>query len=194
MQFIKGDADAGGAVSTEQFGLRSLLGGRKRRSTSGNTALSRKQRLATAAAANWAVLYRCGTPWLPSDWHGNDDLRLLFRNMNQRDRRGHTHAAVLADHHTVIPHKFKPAASLNVAPPADVAEGIQNRQIRNRALFTLGALPVELCLDKTFEKVCQESKESDFGVSLEAFSNTPSVPPPSDFDIATGCIDEVFLI
>ncbi len=60
-------------------------------------------------------------------------------------------------------------------------------------VLTLGVLLVELCLDNTFEQIRQESQDSDFVTSLGVPGVTSSVPPLSDFDIATGCIDEVLL-
>ena len=169
----------------KELGLRSLLGSLKKRPGFG--ALSRKQRLAIAAAATWAALYLCGTPWLASDWNGKDDVHLFLGKQGRRE-----HAEVLADQPS-ISHTFKPTASIDPARPADVAARFQTRQIRNRALSTLGVLLVELCLDKTFEQIQQESQDNDFGASLEIPGTTSSVPPSSDFDVATGCIDEVFL-
>ncbi|KAK0710659.1 hypothetical protein B0H67DRAFT_646098 [Lasiosphaeris hirsuta] len=150
--------------------------------------LSRKQRLEIAAAVTWAALYLFGTPWFGSDWNGKDDVQVFLQTQGQQH-----HRAAVQVTHIGISYVFRPEASRDTTTPARDGFTFQTRQIRNRGLFTLGILLVELCLGKTFEQIHQEAQEDDLS-SLPGrageISSTPA--PPSVYDIATELIDTIF--
>jgi len=185
----------GGAADTESEAavLGSLLKGSKGQQSS-IAELSRKHRLEIAAAAAWAALYLCDTPWLGADWGGKDDMQIFLRTEGPI----HRSAAVRAVYPS-ISHVFKSASAsssqdsaIRNVPPAAAAASFQSGQIRNRVLFTLGILLLELGLGKTFEHIRQKAgrqARDDGGPS------PPEVPaaPLGDYEIATGLIDKVHL-
>jgi len=63
----------------------------------------------------------------------------------------------------------------------------QSNLIRNRTLFALGILLIELCLNKTFDQLRQESHSDSFGASLGVTS------PPDDYEIANAQMQNVYL-
>ncbi|KAK0622605.1 hypothetical protein B0T14DRAFT_564048 [Immersiella caudata] len=97
--------------------------------------LSRKDRLAIAAATTWAALYLCGTPWLPedSDWGG---LRTLALAHSIPDS-------------PAISCVLKPSESRPPSSPSPTLP--HNDGIRNRVVFRLGILLTELCLNTTLD-------------------------------------------
>jgi len=150
--------------------------------------LSRKQRLQIAAAVAWATLYLCGTPWLGPDWNGKDDVQVFFQLQEQQHRR----AAALVDH-VGISYVFKSEVPLETAATASDGLGFETRQIRNKALFTLGILLIELSLDKTFEQICREAQTNDSRPFLKDGDEVSSLPTPlTDYEIATELLEVIY--
>ena len=187
VKFVNGGpTDAG----SEALVLGSLLASPGKQ-PSGTLRLQRKQRLEIAAAASWAALYLCGTPWLGPDWNGKDDMQVFLQKHGHHD-----HAALLAFYPS-ISHVFRPASSCSqgsMPPLASASAGFQTGQIHNRALFKLGILLLELCLGKTFEKIHQEAQANNLsGLSPEKDADDVvsfAVPPRSEYDIAIEVIDD----
>ncbi|KAK3339683.1 hypothetical protein B0T25DRAFT_361481 [Lasiosphaeria hispida] len=107
--------------------------------------VSRKDRFAIAAAATWAVLYLCGTPWL-EDWMG---LSTIVMGTQTKE----------------------PAISCALKPPFQSSRASTSKQpvppsdgVRNGVLFTLGVVLTELCLNTTLGELRSQTKEelSDF--------------------------------
>jgi hypothetical protein len=186
VKFVKGGAT--GANSESRL-LGSLLSSPWLQRQPGIFLLSRKQRLEIAAAVAWAALHLCGTPWLGPDWNGKDDVQVFLQTQGQ-----HHHRTAALVTHSGISYVFKPESPQETAIPASDAVRLQTRQIRNRALFTLGILLVELCLGKTFEQIHRETQTINLNPLPEKgdeVSSTP--PPPTEYDIATELIDEIYL-
>ncbi|KAK0733076.1 hypothetical protein B0T26DRAFT_745167 [Lasiosphaeria miniovina] len=109
--------------------------------------LSRKERFAIAAAASWAVLYLCGTPSLrEEDWSRSGASAIQFGVDN--------------------PPSIRPAVSCDLkagkAPgkqpdTSSWADADRPSKIRNKILFALGVLLMELSLKKTIDSIQQES-------------------------------------
>ncbi|KAF5680067.1 hypothetical protein FHETE_611 [Fusarium heterosporum] len=142
--------------------------------------LSRKQRFAIAAAATWAVLYLCGSPWLDSDWKGKDVLRLFLEESQNAGPPS------LQANYPSISQLFKPGLQRPSTESAAAAQDFQNSQIRNRTLFNLGILLIELCLNKTLDQLRQELQANNFAASLGV-----AMPIPSDFEVANRLTEKV---
>ncbi|KAF5000549.1 hypothetical protein FGRMN_1716 [Fusarium graminum] len=145
-------------------------------------ALSRKQRFAIAAAATWAVLYLCGLPWLDSDWNGKDILRLFLEESQNTDS-----PSLQADYPS-ISQLFKPVSQRPSTQSAAAAENFQNSQVRNRTLFNLGILLIELCLNNTPDQLRQELQANNFAASPGV-----KMPLPSDFEVANRLTEKIYL-
>lgn len=167
--------------------LVSVLEGSQNPSTTHQSMLSRKDRLAVAAAAAWAALYLCGSPWIPTDWDGKSEIKLFVPDANPNlSRLGIT--------------KSEPAVSCVFKPPAaghitshtqeilSEADRFQGNQIRNKTLFALGILLIELCLNSTFEKLRHETLGVNVSPALD-----PDSTVPDDFDVANRLADRVYL-
>jgi hypothetical protein len=144
--------------------------------------LSRTQRLAIAAASSWAVLYLCGSPWLDSDWDGKTHLQLFLK-----ETQGAGSASLQADYPS-LSQLFKPISARLSAEPTNPVTDFQNSQIRNKTLFSLGILLIELCLNKTLDQLRQELQANDLAASLGISS-----PTPSDFEIANRLTEDIYL-
>src|SRR3569833_33614 len=143
--------------------------------------LSRKDRFAVAAAATWAVLYLAGSPWISSEWIGKDIIHLLIED-----------GPSIARHYPTISHVFggsqlgqqNPPTLSQAAPQGQVLPGF----IRNKTLFTLGVLLMELCLNKSFEQLRQENQRDSFAASLGVAA------PYDDYEIADAHMQSVYLV
>ncbi|KAH7174587.1 uncharacterized protein B0J16DRAFT_183258 [Fusarium flagelliforme] len=144
--------------------------------------LSRKQRLAIAAASSWAVLYLCGSPWLNDDWDGKNHLQLFLE-----EAQGTGPASLQADYPS-ISQLFKPISQGLSSEPMNPVTDFQNCQIRNKTLFSLGILLIELCLNKTLDQLRRELQANDFAASLDVLS-----PEPSDFEVANRLTEDIYL-
>ncbi|KAF4454297.1 hypothetical protein F53441_3171 [Fusarium austroafricanum] len=143
--------------------------------------LSRKQRFSIAAATSWAVLYLCGSPWLDSDWNGKSDLQLF-----QEDSRTSPSSSLQTDY-PILQQLFKPVGQRSSTESTSLVADFQNSQIRNRTLFSLGILLIELCLNKTLDQLRRDIQANDFAASLGVKS-----PIPSDFEIANRLTESVY--
>ncbi|KAI1182767.1 hypothetical protein F5B17DRAFT_170400 [Nemania serpens] len=145
--------------------------------------LSRKQRFSIAAAAVWAILYLSGSPWMGPDWDGKNEIQLLIEGTGV--------AQQLAEHPTLV-YIFRSALQQQPASRGDSiseAERFQSSQIRNKELFALGILLIELCLNTTFEQIRQESQayerpSAPLGIGSSAVD---------DFEIANRQTDRIYL-
>ncbi|KAI0858308.1 hypothetical protein F4860DRAFT_527275 [Xylaria cubensis] len=147
------------------------------------TPLSRKQRFSIAAAAVWAILYLYGSPWMGKDWSGKNEIQLFIE--------GSGAARQLAEYPTLV---YIFISALQQQPRSceastSEAERFQSNQIRNKELFALGILLIELCLDTTFERIRRESQENG-GPSAPLGINTSAV---DDFEIANRQTDRIYL-
>ena len=144
--------------------------------------LSRKQRLAIAAASSWAVLYLCGSPWLDDDWDGKNHLQLFLE-----DAQGTGPASLQTDYPS-ISQLFKPISQRLSVGSMNPVTDFQNIQIRNKTLFSLGILLIELCLNKTLDRLRLELQANDFAASLGVLS-----PEPTDFEVANRLTEDIYL-
>ena len=126
--------------------------------------LSRKKRFEIAAAAAWATLLLYDTPWLTDTW---DKTGLYF--FLDRDA---------ADHNI---HAASPCVSTMVNK-AKNARRFQSKLIRNEAVFALGVLLIELCLDSSLDEL---------GKTMNATTNSNSII--EDYKVANNSLDRVFL-
>lgn len=135
-------------------GQQNKLGQRAQRDTrDSQMLLSRRERFAIAAAASWAVLYLCGTPWINDDWSGLTSIQL---------RTG-------SPYKEQSPKQPSISCSLRAVsgPESQVrSQRTQVSAIRNRVLFTLGVLLVELCLNTTLDGLRKENRDSSMAGSL----------------------------
>ncbi|OTA58458.1 hypothetical protein K449DRAFT_436829 [Hypoxylon sp. EC38] len=144
--------------------------------------LSRKERFSIAAAVSWAILYLSGSPWMGDDWGGKDEIKLFIESAGAIQR--------LANHPT-LGHVFNSASTISPthARPTSETERFQSSQIRNKVLFSLGILLIELCLNKTFQQIRQES-QADRSLLSTLDCGTSAV---DDFEIADRQTDKVYL-
>ncbi|KAI1178528.1 hypothetical protein F4777DRAFT_100586 [Nemania sp. FL0916] len=164
--------------------LSSLLDPRKaNQSSRAHVQLSRKQRFSIAAAAVWAILYLCGSPWISEDWDGKNEIQLFIEGTGA--------AQQLAEHPSLV-YVFKSTVqqqSGNRRDSTTEAERFQSSQIRNKELFSLGVLLIELCLNTTLEQIRRESQEdgrpsAPLGIGSSAID---------DFEIANRQTDRIYL-
>lgn len=142
---------------------------------------SRGDRFAVAAAASWAVLYLAGSPWMDAEWNGKDRLRLFTES-----RGFHSHR-----HYPAIPYAFSASESGRQihpghSPYASIDE-IKTGIIRNKTLFALGILLIELCLNAPFERLRQEYLSSSLSMSMGLAA------PLTDYEIANSYMQRVYL-
>jgi hypothetical protein len=131
--------------------------------------LSAKQRYGLAAAAAWAVLHLSCTPWLNDSWD-REQVNVFLESA--------TAGREIISQNCCIPYLFETQASPSTLIPAD---RFHNNQVRNKTLFTLGIILIELCINKSFD---------DFRLQGPAGSTVVTIP--DDFKIAESKIDEVY--
>ncbi|KAI8627279.1 hypothetical protein F5Y19DRAFT_477847 [Xylariaceae sp. FL1651] len=111
--------------------------------------ISKKDRLAIASAATWAVLLLCGTPWLEETRMSGDDITLLTKDIANAQNSSESMMAL-----PVFNYQFKPAANTN-------RQGCRNDEfsgvIPHVALFSLAIILLETGLGKSFKKIWEES-------------------------------------
>jgi len=162
--------------------LRSLWNPSSHKGTGPSPSLSRRDRFSIAAAACWAVLYLCQTPWLDKHWAGKDDMHLFFEQASKCSDTARRHNAL----------RFSSVSSTfrtTIPKPNFVSSdnGFLSSQIRHRVLFSLGVLLIELCLNSSF--VDLRAKISGESLSV----NVVEGEPPDDFEIANELNDRVYL-
>lgn len=126
--------------------------------------LSRRKRFEIAAAAAWATLLLCDTPWLDHTW---DKHGLCFFSEN---------AAGLP-----LSKRCVSMIQGSALGPNLTIAGNSKRLVRNEATFSLGVLLIELCLDQSFED-CKRA----------ANIGTTATNIVDDYDFAQSLIENVF--
>lgn len=133
--------------------LESLLRQQSEQGLPVHRALSRKQRSGIAAAMTWAVLYLCGSPWLSRSWDRDRDNIQLFlegTGAHQESLTGVPSISYVFD---------SVSASKPSSPTLEPVDRFHSDRIRNKTLFALGILLIELCLNRPFERLRLESQE-----------------------------------
>ncbi|KAJ3578720.1 hypothetical protein NPX13_g1841 [Xylaria arbuscula] len=138
------------------------------------TRLSRKERPGIAAAAVWAVLVLCGTPWLDERPIGKGDITLLVDIPTRDNHFGHPRT------HPTLLYTFKSKNDVSNKIPDNSSGSYLDDQIRHKTLFTLGVLLIELGLNKTFDQLRRDSQ-------AESQAHDPSVL--SDYQTANQIIE-----
>ncbi|CAG7559855.1 unnamed protein product [Fusarium equiseti] len=134
------------------------------------------------SASSWAVLYLCGSPWLDDDWDGKNHLQLFLE-----EAQGAGPASLQADYPS-ISQLFKPTSQRLSSGSINPVTDFQNSQIRNKTLFNLGILLIELCPNKTLDQLRRELRPNGFAASVGVLS-----PEPSDFEVANRLTEDIYL-
>lgn len=146
-------------------------------------ALSRRDRFAAASAASWAVLYLAGSPWIGPHWSGKQGLCLLSEMQALHSLR----------HYPAISCLFRDTSrpeggqSPRVGQLLEEMDGLRMGIIRNRTLFALGILLIELYLDTPFENLRQGHHAGTSSASLGM------AQPIDDYEVANACMQRVYL-
>lgn len=132
--------------------------------------LGRRKRFEIAAAAAWTTLLLCETPWLNQRWdkHG---LCFFSEDVSTAGLPLAGRCVSMTQGCTLNPQS---ANNLDVHPH-------QNTVIRNEAIFALGVLLIELCLNRSFEE-CKRA----------ANVGTTSTNIVDDYGVAESLIEDVF--
>lgn len=141
--------------------------------------LSRRKRLEIAASAAWATLLLCETPWLNRTW---DKHGLCFFSENV-SAAGSSLAGRCVSITQSCTSKSQPANDLLDPQPAHDL-GIHphhNTVVRNEAIFALGVLLIELCLNRSFE---------DWKRIMNIDTTSTSII--DDYSVAESLIEDVF--
>lgn len=128
--------------------------------------LSTKQRYGIAASTAWSVLHLSGSPWLGDHWDKKQANIFLERNQDGRE---------IFSRYPCASYIFLPPTSLEQPATNDL-----NLLIPNRAVFALGILLIELCINRPF---------------AESHQSGESVTPTSlldDYQAALSKLDEVY--
>jgi hypothetical protein len=131
--------------------------------------LSAKQRYGLAAALAWAILHLSCTPWLNDAWDREQVNVFLEGTAAGRE---------LLSRNPFISYLFETHATPSTPTPAN---HFNSSQIRNKTLFVLGILLIELCINKPFEEFRQQGP-----------AGSTATTTPDDFKIAESKIDEVY--
>jgi len=151
-------------------------------------ALSRRDRFSIAAAAAWAVLYLCGTPWLKEDdasWTASGAIHLglaMGGAPNKQPLLG-------------VPCSLKSQApnSTNLQIPKDSQP---KALIRNRILFALGVLLTELCLNTTLDTIRWREEQPTRGGTPDTTTTAQQLPVLDErvlYELADRQSDRVYL-
>lgn len=135
--------------------------------------LSRKQRFGIAAAMAWAVLYLCGSPWLSEAWDRDEVHVFLESSATGRE---------LLAKNPCISYLFSSGATVPALPAVAPADRFHSNQIRNKTLFALGILLIELCINIPFEEFRQQSQTGNTQTAVT-----------DDYEIAVMKTNEVYL-
>lgn len=149
-------------------------------------ALSRKQRFGIAASISWAVLLLSDTEWL-SERLDADEIQLMLDIHKPRPQSDIVQ-------NTCVSHCFgSPTANPALSPSPSVAVQFLNSHIRNKTLFALGILLIEMCLDRPFVDLRIEAENRH--QALRGIRNQNVARPATmleDFDIADKLTDKVY--
>ncbi|THV67105.1 hypothetical protein D6D28_07758 [Aureobasidium pullulans] len=146
--------------STEPVTLESLM---SPKTPVAHLSLSRRKRFEIAAAAAWATLLLYDTPWLTDTW---DKAGLYF--FLEKNTTNNIFAA-------------NPCISTEVNK-ATSTRRFQSKLIRNEAVFALGILLIELCLNRPFDEL---SKQGSTGTGSNSIME--------DYEMPNILLDQVFL-
>ncbi|THX45471.1 hypothetical protein D6D08_10396 [Aureobasidium pullulans] len=146
--------------STEPVTLESLM---SPKTPVAHLSLSRRKRFEIAAAAAWATLLLYDTPWLTDTW---DKAGLYF--FLEKNTTNNIFAA-------------NPCISTEVNN-ATSTRRFQNKLIRNEAVFALGILLIELCLNRPFDELSKQGSTGNGSNSIM-----------EDYEMANILLDQVFL-
>lgn len=127
----------------------------------------------------WAILHLCGSPWLSETWTKDDIYFFLKSNTN-------TAGLESLANNPCISCGFGPtaaSASAVVGLATTPAERFHSNLIRNKPLFALGILLIELGIKRSFEDIRRDH--------CQVGTTQPTVP--DDYEIANGQIDDVYL-
>lgn len=131
--------------------------------------LGRRKRLEIAVAAAWTTLLLCDTPWLSHTW---DKHGLCFFSENVSS------AALPLAGRCV---SMMQGCALSSHPATSAGASLQNKIIRNEAIFALGVLLIELGLNRSFEEL---KRTENIG--------TTATNVVDDYDVADSLIEDVF--
>ena len=135
------------------------------------------QRLEIAASLCWAVLLLSNTKWLGADLTPQE-LQLLLNNSNPHNR-DELQGAYVSFHHASHEPSTTSLPSSLASDPSLVGS------MRNRTLFVLGIMLIELCLGRSFENLKADSSVL-IGTRLQ---DTPT--GFGDFDFISILVDKV---
>ncbi|KAK8136615.1 hypothetical protein PG984_004555 [Apiospora sp. TS-2023a] len=141
--------------------------------------LSRRDRFGLAAAVAWAVLYLAESPWMASQWDTRPELYLFSESHNHMWR-----------HYPSLPSVFQEWSHPDATSTSDdryKAPGSSFVPVRNKTLFALGVLLIELCLNQPFEQLREEYRNDRLSSVLS------TGPPADDYVIATHQMQNVYL-
>lgn len=125
-----------------------LTGSAGTRSYAEKKKMSRKDSLAIASAATWAVLLLCGTPWLEENQTMEDSIVLLAE----------TSSPELENANAVPAFSYRFAQPGPEATPTHDADPMgSSNAIAHRTLFALAILLLEIGLDADFPHLCATS-------------------------------------
>ncbi|SPO04608.1 uncharacterized protein DNG_07293 [Cephalotrichum gorgonifer] len=153
---------------TQIIPLKSLLSIHDRQMAQGGKpylSLSKKQRLCIAASISWSVLHMCGSGWLDEQWSEKQARIFLERGPGGRE----------------IPSQY-PCASYVFSGPTTQGQTTddQNYLMSRTAIFALGVLLIELCINKPLEEM------------RTAGESGPRDPLLVDYPTAESKLDEVY--
>lgn len=150
-------------------------------------ALSRKQRFGIAVSVVWAVLFLCDSPWL-SEKLDQDEIQILLDDVG---------ANMLHEPigNTWVSHRFcsQVAGPVSSTRPPSATGQFQYSQIRNKTLFALGILLIELCFNCPFAEIRRRSRTRSQNLSgVETQRMATTVTATEDYAIAEELTEKVY--
>jgi hypothetical protein len=146
--------------------------------------MSAKKMYNIAAAMCWAVLHLSGGSWLNNQW---DDQTKILQERTQAGRD------ILSDHPCIS--CFLPAPQTPKATLQNTTEREFSHLIPHPAIFRLGLMLIELCLEKNFSEVQDiegsVGASSSFNSETAASSSPAAVPADYMYKAAIANLEEV---
>lgn len=124
--------------------------------------MSKKDRLAIASAATWAVIILCGTPWFEETQIGWNDIALLTKEVSDIQNSPANLQAF-----PVFTYQFKSTSERNTQ---ECSDGDSDHAIPHVALFSLAVILIETGLGKSFKEICEQ-----FGSPFAGFEDRGSL-------------------